>query len=178
MAKRGRPKDLIIPLLKDRKRFAVAIWFFCTEYLGLGPYDAADLTIFLITSHTPITIESIDGVLLKASTDVPPTATREAQADWIARKSRKAIERADQREWAWLTMSAGLMSIMMQRLAEGDSGGFHLACGMLRNAGWDEALDRVVKRLDASLRSNFPPAVDWKPRRAAARLLRRVKAAS
>ena len=178
MAKRGRPKDSIVPLLEDGKRFAVAAWFFCTEYLKLGPYDAADLTVFLITSHAPITTESIEGVLLKSSTDCPPTATREAQADWIVRKSRKAIERANDCEWAWLTISAGLMRIMVQRLAEGDAGGFHLACGMLRNAGWDEELNRVVKRIEASLLSNFPPATDWKPRRAAARLLQRLKAAS
>lgn len=178
MAKRGRPEGSIIGLLDDPGRFAVAIWFVCTEYLGLAPYHAADLTIFLITSHEPITTESIEGVLLKSSTGPPPMVTIKGHSDWIRRKGSEAIKRAreNEREWAWLTMSSSLIVALLRHLAEGDAGGLHITCEMLRCAGWGETLDRVGKRAEASLRNtNFSPSEEWKPKRAAAKLLAKAR---
>jgi hypothetical protein len=56
--------------LRNPHRFESATWLAFTE-LGMGPYPAAYLTTFLITSTAPITIESIDDVLLKSATILP-----------------------------------------------------------------------------------------------------------
>lgn len=174
MAKRGRPHGSIVRLLKDSGRFEVAAWFAFTE-LGLAVYPAARLTTFLIASDRPITTESIDGVLLKSTTTHRTTVT--GHADRVRRKAPDAIARADDRERAWLVSSSALIIAVVEFLASGNEGGLKLAIEQLREAGWTETLDRVAKRIDASLRSNFPPA-ESPLRGAAARLLLARKSAA
>jgi hypothetical protein len=121
----------------------------------------------------------VEEVLLKSST-LPmhsPMVTLKGRADWIRHKASRAIKRArtNEREWAWLTMSLGLICAALQ-LGESDEGGLHIALKMLRQAGWGDTLDLVGRRIEASLSGNFPPAED-KPSRKAARLLGRVKKA-
>jgi hypothetical protein len=168
MAKRGRPKGSIIRLLDDPGRFEAVIAFACTEYGRWRPYLAARLATFLIASDRPITTESVEGVLLKSST------TFHEHEDRLRRKIPEIVDRANEREWAWFTMSSSLIFALVKCIAEGNSGGLHLTLEMLRQAGWSETLDRVAKRIDASLRGNFPPA-EGPLSRTAARLLRRVR---
>ena len=173
MARRGRPKGSIIQLLNDPGRFEVAVAFAFAEHCGWRPYSAAYLAIFLIASNRPITTESIEGVLLKSSTThSTPIA---GHANRLRRKIPEVIKRANEREWAWLTMSSSLIFALVECIAEGNCGGLHLTLAMLRQAGWSETLDRVGKRIDASLRGNFPPA-EGSLSRVAIRLLRQCAA--
>jgi hypothetical protein len=172
MAKRGRPKGSIIRLLDDPGRFEAAFAFAFTEYLGWRPYLATRLATFLIASDRPITTESVEGVLLKSSTTHSTTIA--GHEDRLRRKIPEIVDRANEREWAWFTMSSSLIFTMVESFAEGNSGGLHITLEMLRQAGWSETLDRVAKRMDVSLRGNFPPA-EGPLRRSAARLLRQVR---
>ena len=168
---RGRPPGHV-RLLDDPGRFEVAAWLALTE-AGLPPYWAAYLVTFLLTSGRPITAESIDGVLLKLST-THATTTIAGHADRIRRKAPQAIERADERELAWLTHSAGLLFALLKWTAKGHLAGFMVTVEALRQAGWTDVLARVGGRVDAALRSNFPPA-EGPLSRAAARLLRKMQ---
>jgi hypothetical protein len=172
MAKRGRPKGSIIRLLDDPGRFEAVIAFACIEYGGWRPYLAARLATFLIASDRPITTESVEGVLLKSSTTHSTTIA--GHEDRLRRKIPEIVDRANEREWAWFTMSSNLIFALGKCIAEDNSGGLHLTLEMLRQAGWSETLDRVAKRIDASLRGNFPPA-EGSLSRTAARLLRQVR---
>jgi hypothetical protein len=170
MARRGRPQGSVVRLLDDPGRFEVAAWLGFTE-LGLKPYPAAYLTHFLITADRPITTESIDGVLLKSSTAGPANVI--GHADRIRRKAPEAIGRADDRERKWLTSSAALIVAVVQFTAAGDQRGLTIALARLREAGWTAVLSRIGARIEASLRSNFPPA-KGPISRAARQLLRDV----
>jgi len=154
-------------LLDDPGRFELAAWFAFTE-LGLSPYRAAYLTHFLITIDRPITTESIDGVLLRSTTVARGRVI--GHADRIRRKAPRAIARADERERAWLTHSSGLIFALVNFAAKSDGRGFEVTVKLLQDAGWTDTLDRIGKRLSASLQSNFPPA-GGRLSRAAARLL-------
>jgi hypothetical protein len=172
MVKRGRPEGSIIRLLDDPGRFEVAVAFAFTECFGWRPYHAARLATFLIASTRPITTESMEGVLLKSS--MTHSTTIAGHEDRLRRKIPEVVDRANEREWAWLTMSSSLIFALVKCIAEGNSGGLHLTLKMLRQAGWSETLDRVAKRIDSSLRGNFPPA-EGPLSRTAARLLRQVR---
>ncbi len=167
MAKRGRPRGTIVRLLDDPGRFEVVVWFAFTE-LGLSPYRAAYLTHFLITIDRPITTESIDGVLLRSTTTGRGRVI--GHADRIRRKAPAAIARADELEQAWLIYNSGLVFALVNFAANSDVNGFGATLKLLREAGWTDTLDRIGKRLSASLQTNFPPAAGQLSR-AAARLL-------
>ncbi|MFZ3352259.1 MAG: hypothetical protein WA268_15475 [Xanthobacteraceae bacterium] len=158
-------------MLEDAGRFELAVWLALTE-LGLGPYPAAYLTIALITSDRPITTESIDGALLKSTTLHRGRVL--GHADRIRRKAPEAIARANENERAWLFDSANNISLLLVKLGANDAGAAELLLKRMRAAGWTEVLDQLSRRIDQSLRSNFPPA-DGPLSRAAARLLRHAK---
>lgn len=175
MAKRGRPKGSVVPLLGDAGRFEIAAWFAFTE-LGFGVYPAAFLVAFL-ASDRPITTESIDGVLLKSSSlhQRSPSAVI-GHADRIRRKAPEVIARAADQERAWLTASMTAIIALVTFAALGNAGGMVMALRVLHGAGWTETLDRIGKRMDATLRSNFPPT-EGKLRGTARQLLRRQQQA-
>lgn len=169
MTKRGRRKGSVIRLLNDHGRFEIAIWLAFTE-LGLSKYVAAYLAMFLISDRA-ITTESVEGVLLKSTT----THHRRVigHADRIRRKAPEVIARADDRELNWLAHSSGLVLALVKFAADGDAAGMSFALEQLRKAGWGETLDRISKRIEATLHSNFPPA-EGPLSRAAKRLLRQA----
>jgi hypothetical protein len=169
MAQRGRPHGATIRLLDDPRRFEAAAWI---AFFKLGPYPAGYLTAFF-ASDKPITTESVEAVLLKSATAHSGDVEEYADRMW-RRKIRQVIARADKREQAWLTMSASLILAVCKHVAEGNAGGMQISLVMLRQAGWGETLDRIGKRVEASLRSNFPPA-ECPLSRTAARLLRQAK---
>jgi hypothetical protein len=155
-------------LLDNPQRFESAAWLAFTE-LGMGPYPAAYLTTFLITSSAPITTESIDDVLLTSATMLPWRVI--GRADRLRRNVPLVIERADEQELAWLTHSSGLLVALIKFTADGNTDGMVVTLDLLKEAGWSETLLRVSGRIGASLRSNFPPA-EGPLSRTAARLLR------
>jgi hypothetical protein len=153
----GRPPGHV-RLMDDPDRFEVAAWHAFTE-AGLGPYPAAYLVTFLLSSHAPITTESIDDVLLLSSVKRSPMVALTSQAEWVRRKSPEAIERADDAEREWVVRSSALILGLVKfvpRLPETQLGvEFTLDC--LKREGWAEPILRVTNRIGASLRSNFPP---------------------
>ena len=167
---RGRPKGHV-RLLDNPQRFESAAWLAFTE-LGIGPYPAAYLTTFLITSGAPITTESIDDVLLTSATILPWRVI--GRADRLRRNVPLAIERANEQELAWLTHSSGLLLALIKFTADGNTEGMVVTLDLLKEAGWSETLLRVSGRIGASLRSNFPPA-EGPLSRTAARLLRGLR---
>jgi hypothetical protein len=174
VAKRGRRKGSIIRLRDDPGRFEVAVWFALTAILEMKPYPAAKLVTFLVASDRPITTESIDGILFKSSTTHRTTVA--GHADRVRRKTPEIIARADDDEWAWLTSSAKMIVALLKYAAEGNIGGFSLTVDILRSDGygWAGTLDRICKRISASLKSNFP-AAESPLNRAATRLLRETQ---
>jgi hypothetical protein len=138
----------------------------------MGPYSAAYLTTFLITSSAPITTESVDDVLLKSTTLLPGRVI--GRADRLRRNASLAIARADTHERAWLTHSSGLLVALLQFTAEGNAVGVAATLDLLKEAGWSETLLRVNGRIGSSLRSNFPRA-EGPLSQTAARLLRELR---
>jgi hypothetical protein len=127
---------------------------------------------FLITSIAPITTESIDDALLKSATILPGRVI--GHANRLRRNVPLAIERADEHELAWLAHSSGLLVALIKFRAEGNTDGMAITLDLLKEAGWSETLLRVSGRIEASLRSNFPPA-EGPLSRTAARLLRGLR---
>jgi hypothetical protein len=168
--KRGRPHGHV-RLLDDLGRFEIAAWFAFTE-LGMTPYSAAYLVTFLLASDKLITTESVEGVLLKSTTIHATTVI--GHADRIRRKAPQMIKRADEVERAWLAQSSAALVGLLTYLAKSDQHGFTTSLDLLATEGWVDAIFRVSRRVDASLRSNFPPA-EGPLSRAAARLLRLLK---
>jgi hypothetical protein len=171
MAKRGRPRGTILRLLDDPGRFEVAAWW-AFRQLGLSVYPAAYLTHFLISIERPITIESVEGILHKATTAGRSSVI--GHADRIRRNAEARIKRADAAERAWAATSAALIVAVVKFTAERDAKALSLTLDRLRDAGWTEVLSRLGSRVDAALRSNFPPA-EGPLSRAAALLLREAK---
>jgi hypothetical protein len=155
----ARPDGSIVHLADDPRRFEVAVWFTAIR-LGFEPYPAGYLAAFLIASDQPITTESIDDALLKSQTVTHSTDVEKYAEKMWDRKIPQIIARADERNMAWLTHASGLLFILLKHLAEGDEGGMRFTLELLRHQGWGETLDRIAKRIDASLRSNFPPPND------------------
>jgi hypothetical protein len=166
---RGRPKGRV-GLLNDRGRFEVAAWYAFTTGLRMRPYEAAYLVTFL-ASDRPITTESLDGALLKSTSLSQKGCPALGHAGRIPRKASEAIDRADAHEKAWVAYSASLILALVKFTAESKATEAAATLDLLGNAGWADTILRVTTRIDASLRSNFPPA-EGPLTRAAARLLR------
>jgi hypothetical protein len=172
----GRPPGHV-RLMDDPGRFEVAAWLAFTE-AGLRPYEAANWVTFLLASEKPITTESIDGLLLISSTRLHTTA--KGHADRVRRKAEEVMERDstdddDNLGHLWLTQSAGLLRVLLKCFFHGDRAGFLIALDMLRFAGWTDTILRVSRRIDASLRSDFPPHQD-KLSRKIERMMRQMRA--
>jgi hypothetical protein len=172
----GRPPGHV-PLMADPGRFEVAAWLALTES-GMEPYPAAYLVTFLLASEKPITTKGIDGVLLVSSAEHRVTA--KGHADRLRRKAKEVMERDpadddDNLGHLWLTQSEGLLRVLLKCFFYGDPAGFGIALDMLRAAGWADTILHVSRRIDTSLRTNFPPH-EGTLSRAGKRLLRRLEA--
>jgi hypothetical protein len=135
----------------------------------MKPYQAAYLVTFLLTSEEPITTESIEGVLLASSTMTRWTTVK-GHADRVRRKAPEAMKRSDEQDRAWLDQSMSLIVLLLRFTADSNVDRFNAALFMLRANGWADTLDRIARRLSASLHGNFPPK-QGSLSRAAARLL-------
>jgi len=157
--RRGRPTGSYRPLLKDRQRFSVATWL--TLKPLFGPHIAARAAVVWIEGKTPITVESVEGLMLRIGADYKPAPASErdfnSYASQLAKKARLVTSRATELERAWLDQSTGVLITLVTFVMEGNVSGIAQALKMLRQSGWDEILDRVGGRLTPALRANFPP---------------------
>jgi hypothetical protein len=154
--RRGRPTGSYRPLLKDRQRFSVATWL--TLKPLFGPHIAARAAVVWIEGKTPITVESVEGLLLKIGADYEPVANGDldAYSSQLADKARLVTSRATELEFAWLTQSSGALVALIKFIMEGDVAGFDQVLKVLRQVGWGEILDRIGRRLAPALLAKFP----------------------
>jgi hypothetical protein len=150
------------------------MWLALTKGGAVNPYPAAYLVMILFGSN-PITTASIDDVLLKSSTaPLNRGGNVKGPADRVRRKAPEAIARADDQELAWLAHSSALIVALLKFTAENNAKGLTAALDLLKQAGWTDTLLAISRRIDATLRSNFPPA-EGELSRAATRLLRKMQ---
>jgi hypothetical protein len=100
---RGRPRGTTIPLARRswpvRSRGVAGV----QRRPWPQPYAAAYIVTAVLTSHRPITIESVDCDVIQATTRHHCTVL--GHADRLRRKAETASARADEREWYWLISS-------------------------------------------------------------------------
>jgi hypothetical protein len=159
LEKRGRPTGTYASLFKDPQRFSIVAWV--TLEPIFGPHVAARAATVWIEEKTPITIQTVQNLLIMVGADYasPPGASEDLDdhARALARKARLVTSRATRREFAWLTQSSGALLALMRSLAEGDVEGANRAVELLQEAGWGEIVERINRRLVPALRANFPP---------------------
>jgi hypothetical protein len=156
--RRGRRKGSHAPLLKDRQRFTIAVWLAFVDFFG--PHESARLAIVLVEETTPITIETIENLLVVAAADYRQVSLKEDfddRARALTRKVELIRGRASGHELKWLVRSSGAVRALVDFVAVGDVGGANRAIMLLEHAGWGDILEHVQGRIDAALRSNWPP---------------------
>jgi hypothetical protein len=167
----GRPKGSIIPIERNRQKFAIVLWrvFHYHRLLRLGPYEAAYLAATVV-SDQPIKLEDVEGVLGLASTTVPYTAsTLDKHIDRLARNAQRAP-----RDDPWLRQSAETIGALISAMQADET---ETACELLDDLialGWGDLLRRLTARIQDALRGNIPRH-DGPLRVAARRFVNRVK---
>jgi hypothetical protein len=150
-----RPRGSIIPLMKDPQRFEIAAWL--ALQVSIGPYRAARLVAMLVESNAPITIESIDGVLLNASTDHEIKTDVDSHFESLVQKSRLVMKRGTAEERQWLDGSTALIGSLVELFVQNSQTVWALAFDRLLDIpGWRDELARITKRLSGATRSNYP----------------------
>jgi hypothetical protein len=150
--RRGRPP---VPIERDPQRFEIACWWAFTE-MGLGKFDAARRAL-LATKGGPITLEGIEGVLVKASATIPLPQPFDPEdlGKGLRRLSAKAQRAAPS---PWLINSGGLVQGLITFIAAGNTIGVCLAYDGLLRHGWGPVILGLADRIEAALKSNLPPA--------------------
>jgi hypothetical protein len=124
--------------------------------MGLGPVTAAQLAAVLVESDDPIKIEAVESLLVVASSTFDPKSTTlDKHSQWLARKSRRILERAERAERLWLTHSAAAVVAVVRFSAAGNTTGMRRALAMLECNGWQGVIERVQRRVGAGVLSNF-----------------------
>ena len=150
--RRGRPS---VPIERDPQRFEIACWWAFTE-MGLGKFDAARRAL-LATKGGPITLEDIEGVLVRASATIPlPQPFDPEDPDKGLRRLSAKAKRAKPSEW--LIISSGLVQALITFIATNNMTGIATACDGLMKLGWGPTIMGLAQRIEAALGSNLPPA--------------------
>jgi len=150
--RRGRPP---VPIERDPQRFEIACWWAFTE-MGLGKFDAARRAL-LATKGGPVTLEDIEGVLVKASATIPlPQPFDPEDPDKGLRRLSAKAKRAKPSEW--LIISSGLVQALITFIATNNMTGIATACDGLMKLGWGPTIMGLAQRIEAALGSNLPPA--------------------
>ena len=150
--KPGRPS---VPIEDDPQRFEIACWWAFTE-MGLGKFDAARRAL-LATKGGPVTLEDIEGVLVKASATIPlPQPFDPEDPDKGLRRLSAKAKRAKPSEW--LIISSGLVQALITFIATNNMTGIATACDGLMKLGWGSTIMGLAQRIEAALGSNLPPA--------------------
>jgi hypothetical protein len=167
--RRGRPP---VPIERDPQRFEIACWWAFTE-MGLGKFYAARSAL-LATKGGPITLEDIEGVLVRASATIPlPQPFDPEDPDkGLRRLSAKAQRAAPS---PWLINSASLVQGLITFIAAGNMIGVCLAYDGLLRHGWGPVILGLADRIEAALKSNLPLAEIEKLSPAVRRLLAELR---
>jgi hypothetical protein len=154
LARRGRP---VGELSRDPQRFSMVATFAFLE-LGCGRYTSACLAAVLFEGHEPITIEQLGPLMQASSTFANQNSTLTRHAEWLLRKIPIAFPRASDSEREWVAASSAAIMALVEFLRGGKTLSAATALDFLVDLGWGSVLERIGGRLDAALRSNFPPA--------------------
>ena len=116
---RGRPP---LAIERDPQRFEIACWWAFTE-MGLGKFDAARRAL-LATKGGPITLEDIEGVLIRATATIPlPQPFNPDDLDKGLRRLAAKAQRA--KPSPWLINSAGLVQGLITFIASNNTTGIY-----------------------------------------------------
>ena len=150
--RRGRPP---VPIERDPQRFEIACWWAFHE-MGLGKFDAARRAL-LATEGGPITLEDIEGVLIRATATIPlPQPFDPDDPDKGLRRLSAKAQRA--KPSPWLINSAGLVQGLITFIASNNTTGICFAYDGLIKLGWGPTIMGLAQRIEVALRSNLPPA--------------------
>src|SRR5205807_10509357 len=108
--RRGRPP---VAIEQDPQRFEIACWWAFHE-MGLGKFDAARRAL-LATKSGPITLEDIEGVLIRATATIPLPPFHPDEPDKGLRQLSAKAQRAEPSHW--LINSAGLVQGLITFIA-------------------------------------------------------------
>jgi hypothetical protein len=148
---RGRPPRSIE---NNPQRFEIGCWWAFHED-GCGPFDAARRALLAVKGG-PITLEDIEGVLQRASATVPlPPFDPDGPDEGLRRFAAKAWRAKPE---PWLVYSAGLVQGLITFIRANNIVGIAVAYDGLLRLGWGPTLMGLVRRVEAALGSNLPPA--------------------
>jgi hypothetical protein len=123
--------------------------------MGLGKFDAARHAL-LATKGGPITLEDIEGVLIRASAAIPlPQPLDPLNPDEGLRRLAAKAKRA--RPSKWLVASSGLIRGLIGFIATNNTTGIAVAYDGLIKLGWGETILGLADRIERALQSNLPP---------------------
>jgi hypothetical protein len=163
---RGRPK---VPFLESPRRFEVALYVTLSS-LGMPPFMAARLVVFLLKARKPITATVADRFTNVMSTD--HSGDVDHHADHIIRYVSKIKREASAAEHRWITDCALYLRALI--LNPTDPATVAYCIETLVTLGWKGPLTGFVERLAPALRSNLPAFQGTtRKRRKALRLQRR-----
>lgn len=150
--RRGRPP---LSIENDPQRYEIALWWAFTE-MGLGKFDAARRAL-LVTKGGPISLEDIEGALIKASATIP--LPQPVDPDDLDRGLRQFSAKAQRvKPSGWLIQSAGLLQGLIVFIARGNILGICIAYDALLKLGWGPTILGLADRIETALQSNLPPA--------------------
>jgi hypothetical protein len=151
MKRRGRPA---VPIERDAQRFEIACWWAFTG-MGFGSFDAARRAL-LVTKGGPITLEDIEGVLVRASVAIPlPQPFDPIDPDRGLRALTAKAKRA--KPAPWLVASSGLIRGLIRFIADGNMTAIAVTYDGLIKLGWGETILGLADRIERALQSNLPP---------------------
>jgi hypothetical protein len=166
---RGRPPAAIE---RDPQRFEIACWWAFTE-MGLGKFDAARRALLAVKGGA-ITLEDVEGVLIRASATIPlPQPFDPDDPDKGLRRLSAKAQRAKPSEW--LITSAGLVQGLITFIANNNVIGTCIAYDGLIKLGWGPVILGLADRIEAASKSNLPPAEFEKLSPAVRRLLAELR---
>jgi hypothetical protein len=160
----GRPP---VPIERDPQRFEVACWWAFTE-MGLGKFDAARRALLAVRGGA-ITLEDVEGVLIRASATIPLPPFDPDDPDKSLRRLSAKAQRS--KPSPWLTTSAGFVQGLITFIAGNNITGVCVAYDGLIKLGWGPVILGLADRIETALRSNLPPAEIEKLSPAVRRLL-------
>jgi hypothetical protein len=170
--KAGRPKGSVVPIERDRRKYAIAV-FWAFHELGCGRFEATRLTL-LVTEGGAISLRDIEGFLVSVSAEIPlPRPDPNEPDQGIRRFAAKAVRA---RPSPWLINSAAFVQGLITFIANGNTTGACLTLDGLLALGWEPVIVGLAERIETALRSNIPPAELEQLSPAARRLLARLRA--
>ena len=163
---RGRPK---VPFLESPRRFEVALYVTLSS-LGMPPFMAARLVVFLLKARKPITATVADRFTNVMSTE--HSGDVDQHADHIIRYVSKIKREASAAEYRWIIDCASYLRALI--LNPTDPATIAYCTETLVALGWKGLLTGFVERLAPALRSSLQPFQGTtRKRRKALRLQRR-----